>query len=207
MIRSQPLWSWWSRPPDGRRGGGRRSNGPGRPRPSDWPRLSVRRPVVTWPAGPDVDFDSLAAALADLARDAQPLAVLVQDGDAGRQLAPLARAAAGHRRRAGLQRRADVRAAWAGRGTEGHVPDVREAGLRRVAGAGSRRSGGLRAGRHSRSRQAWRSRTARKRRRHGVAQRARDGRVHAARRCPASAIWRPSPPDARIGRSRSTPSG
>ena len=44
---------------------------------------------VTWPAGPDVDFDSLAGAVAGAVNAADPVAVLVQDGDAGRQLAPL----------------------------------------------------------------------------------------------------------------------
>ena len=44
---------------------------------------------VTWPAGPDVDFDSLAGAVAGAVKAADPVAVLVQDSDAGRQLAPL----------------------------------------------------------------------------------------------------------------------
>jgi electron transfer flavoprotein alpha subunit len=47
----------------------------------------VRR--VTWPAGPEVDFDSLAAALADHVRKARAVAVLVQNTDSGRQLAPV----------------------------------------------------------------------------------------------------------------------
>jgi electron transfer flavoprotein alpha subunit len=51
--------------------------------------LGARSRFVTWPADPEVDFDSLAASLADLTAEAQPLAVLVQDGDTGRRLAPL----------------------------------------------------------------------------------------------------------------------
>jgi electron transfer flavoprotein alpha subunit len=50
--------------------------------------LGVQTRHVAWPAGPEVDFDSLAAALAELARDARPAAILVQDGAAGRRLAP-----------------------------------------------------------------------------------------------------------------------
>jgi electron transfer flavoprotein alpha subunit len=44
---------------------------------------------VTWPPDNDLDFASLAASVAEVARSADPVAVLVQDGDAGRQLAPL----------------------------------------------------------------------------------------------------------------------
>jgi electron transfer flavoprotein alpha subunit len=51
--------------------------------------LGVQTRFVTWPDGPDVDFDSLAGAVADAVRAADPVAVLVEDSDAGRQLAPL----------------------------------------------------------------------------------------------------------------------
>ncbi len=51
--------------------------------------LGAQARFVTWPAGPEVDFDLVAASVAELARAAGPVAVLVQDGDAGRQLAPL----------------------------------------------------------------------------------------------------------------------
>jgi len=51
--------------------------------------LGVQTRFVTWPAGVDVDFDSLAGAVAAAVKAADPIAVLVQDGDAGRQLAPL----------------------------------------------------------------------------------------------------------------------
>ena len=44
---------------------------------------------LTWAAGPDIDFDLLGGVVADIAASAPPVAVLVQDGDAGRQLAPL----------------------------------------------------------------------------------------------------------------------
>jgi electron transfer flavoprotein alpha subunit len=51
--------------------------------------LSARPHFVTWPSSSDVDFASLAASVAEVARSADPVAVLVQAGDAGRQLAPL----------------------------------------------------------------------------------------------------------------------
>ncbi len=51
--------------------------------------LGAQTRFVTWPVGAEMDFDSLAAAVADIARAAGPAAVLVQDGDSGRQLAPL----------------------------------------------------------------------------------------------------------------------
>jgi electron transfer flavoprotein alpha subunit len=51
--------------------------------------LGVQARFVTWPGGPELEFDLVAAAVAELARAAGPVAVLVQDGDAGRQLAPL----------------------------------------------------------------------------------------------------------------------
>jgi electron transfer flavoprotein alpha subunit len=44
---------------------------------------------VTWQDDPDVDLAALAAALAAAALRVAPVAVLVQDGDLGRQLAPL----------------------------------------------------------------------------------------------------------------------
>jgi electron transfer flavoprotein alpha subunit len=52
-------------------------------------RLGAQTRFVTWPTGSDVDLDLLAAAVAGIARADDPAAVLVQDGDAGRQLAPL----------------------------------------------------------------------------------------------------------------------
>ena len=51
--------------------------------------LGVQTRFVTWPAEPEVDFDSLAGAVAGAVKAADPVAVLVQDSDAGRQLAPL----------------------------------------------------------------------------------------------------------------------
>jgi electron transfer flavoprotein alpha subunit len=51
--------------------------------------LGARPRFVTWPADPEVDFDSLADSAAAVAAETQPLAVLVQDGDIGRRLAPL----------------------------------------------------------------------------------------------------------------------
>jgi electron transfer flavoprotein alpha subunit len=51
--------------------------------------LGARLRLVTWPADPEVDFDSLAASAAAVAAQTQPLAVIVQDGDIGRRLAPL----------------------------------------------------------------------------------------------------------------------
>jgi electron transfer flavoprotein alpha subunit len=49
----------------------------------------VQARFVTWPAGREVDFDLVAASVADVSTGAGPVAVLVQDSDAGRQLAPL----------------------------------------------------------------------------------------------------------------------
>jgi electron transfer flavoprotein alpha subunit len=51
--------------------------------------LGARPRFVTWPADPEVDFDSLADSAAAEAAQTQSLAVLVQDGDIGRRLAPL----------------------------------------------------------------------------------------------------------------------
>jgi electron transfer flavoprotein alpha subunit len=51
--------------------------------------LGGRPRFVTWPPGAQADFTSYAALVAEVARSADPVAVLVQDGDAGRQLAPL----------------------------------------------------------------------------------------------------------------------
>jgi electron transfer flavoprotein alpha subunit len=45
--------------------------------------------LVTWPSCADMDFPSLATSVAAIVRSAGSAAVLVQDGDAGRQLAPL----------------------------------------------------------------------------------------------------------------------
>jgi electron transfer flavoprotein alpha subunit len=50
--------------------------------------LGATTRLVTWPAGADVDFDALTAGLADLARAARPIVILVQHTDTGRQLAP-----------------------------------------------------------------------------------------------------------------------
>ena len=66
--------------------------------------LGTQTRFVTWPAGPQVDFESLAAAVAAVAASAMPVAVLVQDGDTGRQLAPLDRPGDGDRRCGRLQR-------------------------------------------------------------------------------------------------------
>ena len=51
--------------------------------------LGGRPRFVTWPSDGDVDFSSLATSVAEVARSADPAALLVQDSDAGRQLAPL----------------------------------------------------------------------------------------------------------------------
>ena len=67
--------------------------------------LGAQTRFVTWEAGPEVDFASLAAAVADLAKSARPVAVLVQDGDSGRQLAPFVAQALGTGAVFGVQRR------------------------------------------------------------------------------------------------------
>jgi electron transfer flavoprotein alpha subunit len=51
--------------------------------------MSVPVRFVTWMGGRAVSIDSLAAALAEVTVQIRPVAVLVQDGDAGRQLAPI----------------------------------------------------------------------------------------------------------------------
>jgi electron transfer flavoprotein alpha subunit len=50
--------------------------------------LGARTRLVTWAADLDVDLDALATSLADLARVADPPAILVQDSVAGHQVAP-----------------------------------------------------------------------------------------------------------------------
>jgi electron transfer flavoprotein alpha subunit len=44
---------------------------------------------VTWTTRPNLDFGALVAAVGEVAEQARPVAVIVQDGDAGRQLASL----------------------------------------------------------------------------------------------------------------------
>jgi electron transfer flavoprotein alpha subunit len=51
--------------------------------------LGVELRVVTWPADHDAALEPLAAALADLAGRTGPVALLLADTDAGRQLAPM----------------------------------------------------------------------------------------------------------------------
>ena len=51
--------------------------------------LSADVRFASWTAHADLDFEALAAALADAATSSVATAVLVQDGDLGRQLAPL----------------------------------------------------------------------------------------------------------------------
>jgi electron transfer flavoprotein alpha subunit len=51
--------------------------------------LGGRPRFVTWPPGAEADFAPFAVSVAEVVRSAGPMAVLVQDGDAGRQLAPL----------------------------------------------------------------------------------------------------------------------
>ncbi len=44
--------------------------------------------LVTWPGGPDHSPEAVAAAVVEEARAVSPAAILLQDGDSGRQLAP-----------------------------------------------------------------------------------------------------------------------
>jgi electron transfer flavoprotein alpha subunit len=51
--------------------------------------LGAELHVVSWAPAADTDFASLAVSVAEVARSAGSVAVLLQDGDAGRELAPL----------------------------------------------------------------------------------------------------------------------
>lgn len=52
-------------------------------------KLGVDLHSVTWPAGPNLDLEPLAAALADIVRRTEPAALVLADTDIGRQLAPM----------------------------------------------------------------------------------------------------------------------